>query len=502
MTIEREVKLVAPPAFHLPDLTVAAAGRPVAVLPLQRLQATYYDTADLRLIRWGVTLRYRTGEDGGPVWTVKVPAGAAGGVLARNELHFAGRSAAIPSEALDLLRGFVRHAVLGPVAKLATRRQRVQVRDGAGNPLLEVADDVVSVLDGRQVAARFREVEVELAPDVDTTDGLLRAVVDRLREAGAAPGDGTPKVVWALGPRATAPPEVEPVTLTGDSTAGDVVGAAVATAATRLLHHDVGARLGDHPEDVHQARVATRRLRSDLRTFRSFVDEEWAGGVRDELRWLAGRLGAVRDTDVLLERLQKQVKGLPGPDQRPAGVLLRRLVADREAARGELLTALASDRYAELVEELVHAARAPRLTAEAEAPARTSLPEVVRRPWKHLEGAVSSLGDAPEDEQLHEVRIRAKRARYAAEAVAPVIGKPASRLASALAQVQSVLGDLQDAAVAEAWLRSAGTGVRGAQAVVAGELVAVQHQEMAVARRRWREAWKVASKKNLRTWLT
>ena len=86
MTLEREVKLVAPPGFVLPDLTAAAAGRPVAVLPEQLLQATYYDTADLRLVRWGVTLRHRTGDDGGPVWTVKVPARPAGEVVARNEL--------------------------------------------------------------------------------------------------------------------------------------------------------------------------------------------------------------------------------------------------------------------------------------------------------------------------------------------------------------------------------------------------------------------------------
>jgi CHAD domain-containing protein len=264
----------------------------------------------------------------------------------------------------------------------------------------------------------------------------------------------------------------------------------------------VGARLGDHPEDVHQARVATRRLRSDLRTFRAFIDAEWVSEIRDELRWLAGRLGAVRDTDVLLERLQKQAKALPALDQRPAFALLRRLTADRETARGELLVALSSDRYADLVENLVHAARAPRLSPEADAPAQRVLPEVVRRPWKHLESAVGALGSSPQDEQLHEVRIRAKRARYAAEAVAAVIGKPAARLASALADVQSVLGDLQDATVAEAWLRAAASSARGSQAVVAGQLVGVQHQEMERARKQWRAAWKAASKKSLRSWLT
>lgn len=500
--IEREVKLDVPPGFELPDLTVAAAGRPVAVLPEQHLQATYYDTAGLRLARWGVTVRHRIGDEGGPVWTVKAPAGAGGKVTSRNELDFRGPADAIPPDATGVLRGFVRGAAVGPVAELRTTRRRTQVRDGNGAVLLEVSDDAVTVIQGDREAASFREVEVELAPGVDADDGLLDDVVDRLVRAGASPRDDTPKLARALGPEATTPPEVEPVVLDRQSTAGEVVRAAIATAVTRLLHHDVGARLGEDPEDVHQARVATRRLRSDLRTFRAFVDEGWAKGVREELRWLAARLGDVRDTDVLLERLRQQGTALPDVDAGAAAILLGRLEADREGARAELVAALESDRYVELVEELVHAARHPQLTREADEAGRRALPGVVRGPWRHLHRAVRALGTSPEDEQLHEVRIRAKRARYAAEAVAPVIGKRARRLAAALAQVQSVLGDLQDAAVAEAWLRAAAEDVVPAQAVVAGQLVRVQHEEMASARRRWRAAWKAASKKDLRTWLT
>jgi CHAD domain-containing protein len=499
--IEREVKLVAPSSFQLPDLTVAADGRPVAVLPLQRLHATYYDTADLRLVRWGITLRYRTGDDGGPMWTLKLPAGERGPGLSRRELDVHGTADTVPAEVTALLRGHIRHAPVAPVATLSTMRTRVEVRDSDGRPLLEVADDVVSALEGGEVAGGFREVEVEVRDDA-VDDALLRSIVERLCEEGAAPGDSAPKVVVALGARAVAPPEVVPVQLTSRSTAGDVVRAAIASAVTRLLAHDVGARLGDDPEDVHQARVATRRLRSDLRTFRAFVDASWVKEIREELRWLAARLGAVRDTDVLLERLQKQARRVPELDQPPAAALLHRLSAERDAARDELLAALASDRYADLVENLVDAARVARLTPEAEGRAQRVLPEVVRRPWKHLESAVAALGAAPEDAQLHEVRIRAKRARYASEAVSAVIGKPAARLASALADVQSVLGDLQDAAVAEAWLRTAALSAPGAEAVVAGQLIAVQHHAMARARTHWRSAWKAASKKPLRSWLT
>lgn len=99
------------------------------------------------------------------------------------------------------------------------------------------------------------------------------------------------------------------------------------------------------------------------------------------------------------------------------------------------------------------------------------------------------------------MRIRSKRLRYAAEAAAPVIGKPAQRFASAVAGLQGVLGDMNDAVVAEAWLRQvAGTG-SAAQAMVAGELIALERQEQQIGRDSWAKPWKVASSPKLRAWL-
>src|SRR5436190_7535261 len=134
----------------------------------------------------------------------------------------------------------------------------------------------------------------------------MNAVSDRLVAAGARLDEVGPKLVHALGPRAAGSPEVPPVHLHPGSQAGDAVRAALATGFARLLRHDPGVRIGDDPEDVHQARVATRRLRSDLRTFRSLLDQEQAQVLRDELKWAADLLGDVRDADVLLERLRTQ----------------------------------------------------------------------------------------------------------------------------------------------------------------------------------------------------
>src|SRR5205823_6007264 len=112
--------------------------------------------------------------------------------------------------------------------------------------------------------ARFRQVEVELAQDAP--DGLLGAVAERLRFAGAGEPDAVSKIVRALGSRATEPPELADLTagIDGGAPFHQLVQATIANGVSRLIRHDPGVRMGDDPEDVHQARVATRRLRSDL----------------------------------------------------------------------------------------------------------------------------------------------------------------------------------------------------------------------------------------------
>lgn len=494
---EREVKLSAWAGFTLPPLEGVAEDVTVGQLPLRTLDAVYYDTADLRLARWGVSLRHRTGDGTG--WTVKLPEGEDGPALVRREVPFAGSAGSPPDAALDLVRAYVRSAELVPVARLQTRRQGVELRDGEGQRLLEVVDDEVTVLDGERVAARFREVEVEAGDRAP--DNLLDSVVGRLREAGAGAPDPTPKIVRALGSRAVAGPEVSVPELGDEPTGAEVVRAAIAASVCRVLVHDAGVRLGDDPEDVHQARVGTRRLRSDLRTFRPLLAVDWAESLREELKWAAAALGAVRDADVLTDRLRSQAAGLPEVDAAGFAPVLRRLADEREAARVALLEAMASDRYVALLDRLVEAATAPQLTAEAQAPAGDTLPPLVAGQWRKLRTAVRKLPSNPADEELHAVRIRAKRTRYAAEAAIPAEGKPARRFAKAVADVQEVLGDHNDAVVAEGWLRAAVEQADVAQALALGELIALQRGAAAHCRREWRKAWKAADRKKLRKWL-
>ena len=493
------MKLGAGPAFHLPDLSGVVDG--VAVTPPEavRMETVYYDTPDLRLARWGVSLRYRAGEG----WTLKLPPAASrdtpGQLLERDELTFQGGSKRPPEAAVDIVRAYVRKAELVPVARLSTIRRRVRLVDATGTRVAEVVDDEVSVRDGRRVAARFREIEVEVSSAQNGANGIVDPLVTRLRGAGAGAPDPTPKHVRALGPRAMEAPEVAPQPVQPDSPAKDVIKSVLAESIASLLHHDPLVRTSSDPEAVHQARVATRKLRSHLRTFGPLLDPEWTEPLRSELGWLAMGLGAVRDREVLLERLRERTRSLPAPDLRSANSLLHVLEVEIETLRKKLLVELGSLRYVDLLERLVAAAHSPATLPEADQPASTVLPPLAAGPWRRLRSAVRQLPDPPTDPELHRIRILAKRARYAAEAVAPVAGTAAAAFARAAAKLQTVLGEHQDSVTAQAWLR--GSRISGRRAFVAGELIAMEHIAAEEARAKWPKVWKALDRKQLREWM-
>ncbi len=153
---------------------------------------------------------------------------------------------------------------------------------------------------------------------------------------------------------------------------------------------------------------------------------------------------------------------------------------------------------------LVSIAAQPPIAAEppglAGQPAAAVVAGLIRRPWRRLKRAGQALRKDSPDTQWHAVRIRAKRCRYAAEAVAPVFGRQAGRFAAAIAAVQAILGDHQDTVVAEAWLRATGAAVSQA-CIAAGELITAERQERATLRSRWPKVWKRAKAKKLRRWL-
>ena len=499
--IERELKLSAWPGFTLPDLDGVARAARTRRRETVDLEATYFDTADLRLIRRGVTLRHRR-RGAREVWTLKLPVDDAelDGGLVRDEIDVAAPAGDVPEELALLVAPHVRTAPLVRVARLVTVRRRTVV-EGADGPLAEIDDDEVSVMDGGRVAARFRELEVEIAPDA--ADDVAAAVGERLRRAGAEEVEARPKLVSALGPRALAAPELAPTPLPEAPTAAQVVEAALRGSLTRLVDHHVTALRGEDPEGVHQMRVGARRLRADLRTFRPLLDRSMTDPLRDELKELGAALGAVRDPDVLGERLRDHAGRVLDPDDLDGlAHVLDRLALDRDRAQARLRAALGSPRYRRMLDALVAVAEAPPTGPAADGPAAEVLPPLVRKPWSRLRSHVAHLDDDPPDEQLHEVRKRAKQVRYATEALSPAVAD-ARRAAKGVKKVQDLLGDHQDTVEAEAWLReqAAHADVAGPAAFVLGALAADERAQRRAIRSGWPVTWEKASDPDRWEWL-
>ncbi len=496
-TAEYEVKFEVAPELALPDLR-PLVGETVR-LAEQRLVTTYFETADRRLWREGLTLRHRmTEENEVGIWTLKLPPASDGSTLERNELSWPAPVDVVPAAVTDVLRGVLRHQRLGPLVTLETTRQRLVLHGDRETLLAELDDDHVLVVGGPRDGLQFRQVELELIDH--GWEG--RDVIRRLKAAGARV-ESAPKLAKAVDLALASPPCP---TLDHRATVAAAVQSSVRSDLDRLVSHDWRLRLaspGPTPRDVHQARVATRRLRSNLKTFGPVLDPVWTRHVRRDLKWLGAALGNIRDADVLAGQLND------APE-----LLQERLAAQRSAACRQLEDVLESKRYLDLLDKL-HAASerlplASHARHKAEKPARAVLPSLIRRRWRALHRAVRRAGSDPSASQLHRVRIKSKQLRYAAEVAVPIVGKQAKHTAAAAERVQTVLGEHHDAVASEAWLRSQvkdrtltggvvslSTGV----AFEAGALTADLRRTQDARRQHWTHAWKRLARPKRRRWL-
>ena len=503
---EIELKLAIDGVFSLPDLTDDALIAEVRQDESQDLWATYWDTADLRLARSGVTLRRRTGEPGGPRWTLKLPLPANGpdradgnGILARREIEMKGAADRVPARAADLITAYARTAPLAEIAQLRTRRRIWSLLNGDGHPIAVLDDDEVSVMEHGRRISRFRELELE-SRGLD--DEHLQRIGGLLRAAGAVDAEPIPKVVRALGPAATAPSDAMPPEIGPNEPAGAAVRAALTEAVDRIVRHDAGMRMED-AESLHQARVGLRQLRSHLRVFSPLLDRRWADALGSELRGLARQLGDVRDLDVLIDRLTERTV-----DLRPMiDPLLKDLVKRRETVRDELLERIRDERYAALLERLVAAAAAPRLVRAATRPAATTLPPLFDTAWKRVAKRADRLTPDSPDADYHELRIRAKRARYAAQAIGPALDAAqqagADAIRKRLTALQTLLGELQDAATARDEILGAAArhADDGPFNLSAGITLEREAQRAASARTAVPDAWKELRRPKHRRWI-
>ncbi len=498
---EVELKLRVHGLFRLPDLVSERTGVGRAKRQVVRnLQAIYYDTEDLRLYRWGVTLRRR---EGGPDagWHLKLPVPGSAG-QARDELQLPlseGAVGDVPAVLREIVTPYTRGIDLVAKAELRTERTPYLLYDRTGKAFAEMVDDSVSIVDNDAVVERFRELEIEALID----DAPLRQVIDPLIAAGAIPIRGN-KVGNALGPQAFGPADVlSPGEVGPQDSAGDAITAFLRKYVIAFIRQDVRVRR-DLPDGVHQMRVAARRLRSGLKAFGPLVDKKWADDLRKELGWAASELGAARDTEVLLERLDRHAADLGYRDAELVKALIDpQLNARLDNARGHSLGALLSPRHLRLLDDLVAAAAAPNLTELADESGAEVFPELVDRTFRRLARQVKELQLEGPAEVWHEARISAKRARYSADAISGVFGAPAKNLAAALSEVTEVLGEHQDACIAQDVLRemAATDGLDGPTGFALGLLHEHEFEAEIHARLEFQRVWPSVTRVHERTQL-
>ncbi|MEU8588128.1 CYTH and CHAD domain-containing protein [Streptomyces sp. NPDC048664] len=450
---EIERKYEAGAGDPLPDLTRVGGVFAVLDKGVAELDATYFDTADQRLAAARLTLRRRTG-GGDAGWHLKLP--VADGV--RDEIH-APLSDDLPPSLAGLVRSHVRDAPLVPVVRLRSARDIRHLVDADGTLLAEVSLDRVRAdrLGAGKGRAQWTEIEVELADGGDPA--FLDKVDKKLRKAGVSRSSSPSKLARALeetGARTTpsraVAGEIPPVT------AGDHVLAYVRAQRDAIVTLDSAVRR-DVLDSVHSMRVATRRLRSTFRSFGGILDRDVTDPIADELKWLAGELGVDRDREVLTDLLTAALSALPRT--LVAGPVHERLTtwstARHDGARQGLIAVLDGERYLDLLNALDALAADPPLLKAAAKPPAKAVTKAVRRDFRKLAHLVGQALDLPpgsdRDLAMHAARKKAKRTRYAAEAAAPALGKPARALVTSMKSLQTLLGEHQDSVMARNTLR-------------------------------------------------
>jgi len=295
--------------------------------------------------------------------------------------------------------------------------------------------------------------------------------------------------------------------LTAKSSAGVVVLAHVREQVEQVRAQDLPVRL-DAPDAVHKMRVATRRLRSALTTFKPLFAAEVVRPLRGELKWLAGELGAARDAEVMRDRVREAVQ----TENQAVALGSVADLADAElgeayrGAHDRVLAGLDGQRYHRLLGSLEELVAAPPLTERAAAAAGKALPRLVARSYagvRHLvEEAAAKPDGAEREELLHDARKAAKAARYAGESVSRVFGADATAFAQAMEAVQEALGEYQDSVLTRERLRdlARATSSTGA-AFLYGRLHALEEARAQQSQQRFDDAWKAAGRKGLHRWL-
>jgi triphosphatase len=423
----------------------------------------YFDTDDWRIHRAGYALRIRRTKNGNKAEaTMKGLASENGsaGVRSRREISELLDSA--DPETLNGAGGPVGdrvRALAGPEAlrllfEVKTRRSTHDLMlDGlrAGEVAL---DETAIPLDDEEEPARLRRVEVEVESEAFDR---LEPFVERLREEcklSPAVASKYESGLFARGISPPAPPDYGPTEVDGSLSAGEFAFRIMRVQFGIFLDHEPGTRIGEDPEELHDMRVATRRIRAAMKIFEGSLPAR-TRGFRDALKWVAGALGEVRDLDVQLGRLEAWISDAAPEDREPLGALRAVLEEQRAKARKAMLRTLDSRRYERLVTSFGSFLRKgpSRRALGARRPILEAAPDLLRKPYRKVRKLGDPLTDESSGEEYHELRKKGKRLRYALEFLSGVYGDPMKEFIKPLKDLQDVLGDHQDAEVASSLLR-------------------------------------------------
>jgi triphosphatase len=420
----------------------------------------YLDTNDRRFHRAGYALRVRrTGRAKAEVAeaTLKEIESARtgeGGLRSRREVsepleqadpELLGQSDGPVGERVRAVAG---NRKLWPLFEIRTRRRVLSI-EADGFPPGEIALDETAIqTEGGGAMTRLHRVEIE-APEPALAG--LRPFVERLRAACRLQPTGLTKYeagVLTAGLE-TVPDAFGATAIEPDASIGRVGLAVLRRHFAALLAKEPGTRMGDDIEELHDMRVASRRLRAAMSLFADALPPS-AATLGEDLKWVGHSLGAVRDLDVQLEQLDGWLTEVPETDRNALAALRSVLEAERSAAREAMLSDLDSHRYELFVGRfgrMLRSARGRR-SGPPSLPARAVAPDLIEERFRAFRKAAEQIGDDSPAADYHRVRIKGKRLRYALEFLADLYPGRTRLLIKRVVALQDILGLHQDAEVA------------------------------------------------------
>jgi len=480
----------------------------------RRLTDSYLDTDDWRMKRAGFVVRIRHRGRHEEV-TLKDTRPAEGSGL-RHRLEV---TEALPAGGVGALgtegpvgrrvRAVAGARPLHEVLQVRTRRRPFALRVG-GEDVAELAlDDTAIVVGEGERPMHLRRVEVEVRAE---WMGTVEPIVEQLRlSCGLQPAHLSKfeAGLLAVGRANPGSPHLGPTAITPSSTMGELAFAVVRRQVAILRDKEPGTRLGEDPEELHDMRVATRRLRAGLSLFATVLPVR-AQALREELGWMGRLLGAVRDLDVQREGLAEMAHATAGwasvahgaPDHDPLGELSALLEREWEAARADLLSALDSVRWERLCRGLVAMVQQgpARRSVASRAPAVIGLPDLVLVRHDAVAKAAKRARRTGKVTDFHRLRIRSKRLRYALEFGSEVYEGHTARYVRELTAVQDELGLMQDAEVASLRLAELAVGKAHLPAATVFVMGGMAERHRREVRRLLRRLPKHAARVNGREW--